>query len=259
MGAETLTPDQAQVWFVRPERVADAALLAAYDRLLSPEEGSRRDRFVVASARRALVVGRALVRTRLSRLADVPPERWAFRLNPHGRPEIAEPELSPPLYFNLTHTRGLVACVVARVPEVGIDAEDTTRGLHDQAIAERYFSPAEASRLRGLSEEERRTLFFTSWTLRESYLKARGTGLALGLSLLSFDLDRGAVRASFDPRLADDPADWQFALLRPDPEHVVALSLRRGRAPDLELAVRECRPLLDEEKTPSRSGGGADR
>jgi 4'-phosphopantetheinyl transferase len=243
---ENLTPAEVHVWLVHPERVTGADVLASYHRLLSPDERSRHDRFAVAAARQAFLIGRALVRTRLSLYVDVPPARWVFQPNPHGRPEIVEPTLSTPLYFNLTHTRGLIACVVARLPAVGVDAEDLTRTLRDLAIAERYFSPEERNRLAGLPEDRRRGRFFAYWTLKESYLKARGTGLALGLSLLSFDVDQDPPRASFDPQLADDPASWQFALLRPDPQHLVALSLRRGRAGDLALRIRERRPLLDD-------------
>ena len=63
----------------------------------------------------------ALARLTLSRYAPVPPEAWSFSLGEHGRPEIEGPSDAGRLRFNLSHTRGMVACAVVRELDIGVD------------------------------------------------------------------------------------------------------------------------------------------
>src|SRR6185436_18685723 len=97
--------------------------------------------------------------------------------------------VEPRLHFNLTNTRGLVACAVSVAhAEVGVDAEALDRSGETVAIADRYFSTEEVRALRALPESAQRQRFFAYWTLKESYIKARGLGLRLPLDQFSFRL-----------------------------------------------------------------------
>ncbi len=79
--------------------------------------------------------------------------------------------------------------------------------------------------------------------LKETYLKARGLGLALPLDQVSFELDEGDdVGVTFDPRLGDDGTRWRFALLDALPRHLVAVAVEAGAAP-LSLRVVSYVPL----------------
>jgi len=49
-------------------------------------------------------------------------------------------------------------------------------------IAEGYFSAAEVAVLRQTSPSERIEAFYSCWTRKEAYLKARGQGLMIALS-----------------------------------------------------------------------------
>jgi 4'-phosphopantetheinyl transferase len=245
-------PDgEVHLWYLVPDAIAGAAdpaaLLAAYDRLLTPAERARRDRYLFEHSRSEYLLTRALVRSTLSRYAPVPPAAWAFRENTYGRPEIdpAVHAAQRDLRFNLSNTRGLVACVVARDLEIGVDVEDTERGGQTVAIAERFFSPREAAALHAVPEAEQTSRFFDYWTLKEAYIKARGMGLAIPLDQFSFLLDAGApIRIAFDPRLGDDAAAWQFAQFALTPGHRVSAAVRRGAGPDVRFVVREAVPLV---------------
>jgi 4'-phosphopantetheinyl transferase len=231
------------VWLAVPERIADARLLERYRALLSEDERERAGRFRFEEHRHQFHVAHALVRTSLSRYAAVEPQAWRFAAGERGRPEIAAPSGVPPLRFNLSHTGGLVACAVALAREVGIDVEDTTRRADVDAIAKRYFAPSEQREL--ARPGAGRDRFFEIWTLKESYLKARGIGIAAALEKISFPLEPDAqLRIRFDPGFDDDPASWQFALHRPSARHVLAVAVRRRAEPDLSIALRECVPLL---------------
>lgn len=238
--------DGVHVWYTLTEPLRSPELLAWYLVLLSPAERARHDRFLFEHDRHTFLVAHALVRTTLSKYAAVAPEAWRFRENEHGRPEIDMVSDAPPLRYSLSHTAGLVACAVTLAREVGVDVEHLDRQTIDQHVADRYFSAAEVEALGRLVETERRDAFFDLWTLKESYIKARGFGLSLPLDQFSFDLaaHRSPV-ISFAPELADDPASWQFAIFRPAPRHTLALAVRRSTDHDLPIALRQVTPVAD--------------
>ena len=215
------------VWTSRTnEAVRDR--LPAYRRLLSGDESRRAERIVHPDAHMLFVIGRALTRTMLSRYAAVEPRDWPLIIDSHGRPELAmRPAHAPDLRFNLSHTNGLVACAVTVGRELGIDVEHIGRPVNFD-VPERFFSQQEVEDLRGLPKVEQRTVFFDYWTLKESYIKARGLGLALPLRHFSFQRhpDRDPA-ISFAPELPDDPATWQFKQFWPTDEHRMAVAVRR--------------------------------
>lgn len=237
---------EAHLWIVRPESVHEPRLLAAYDEVLSPDERARRDRYRFEKDRHTCLVSRALVRATLSRYAGVPPEAFRFETNAHGRPEIVAPERARELRFNLSHTRGLAVLLVARGREVGVDVEDRERDGKLIDVADRFFSPYEVRALHALPEPERLDRFFFYWTLKESYIKARGMGLAIPLSQFSFLLDeqreRG-IRVRFDPKLGDRPERWRFSAMSFGRRHAIAAAVESRGGNDVRLVVRETVPL----------------
>jgi 4'-phosphopantetheinyl transferase len=254
---------EVHLWCVWPDDVTDPALLAAYRALLSEDEIARNRRFVFPKGRHEHLMTRALVRTTLSAYQPaVDPRDWQFVANPYGRPGIAGPtgRLAP--LFNLSHTDGSIVCLLAADREIGVDVEDTTRadiGLVE--IADRYFSPTEVAALGALPEAARPDRFFDYWTLKESYIKARGLGLQLPLDQFSFHLGtqgRGAgepIRISFGPGIDDDPATWQFSLQRLTARHRLAIAIRRQPdEPDLAIRIRPAMPL----RLPPPPGPSAD-
>ncbi len=237
--------DEAHLWLVRLRESIPPEVERRWRALLSPEEEAANLRFRVETARRQNLAARALVRTTLSRYADVAPRRWRFRAGSEGRPEIAGPAGAPPLRFNLSHTRGLVACVVTLELDAGVDVERPARRLKDPlALARHGFAPAEQRALARLDGGARRELFYHLWTLKEAYVKARGSGfLALPASRVACEIaPDGVIGMSFDGELEDRDEDWQMALLAATGEHRLAVAIRRGQRPDLKLITREVEP-----------------
>ncbi len=248
-------PTHADLWYVFPGAIRNPELLDGYRAILSGAEISRYERFFFDRDRHLHLVAWALVRTMLSSYTDIRPDAWEFRTNRYGRPEISGPA-STPLRFNLSHTRGLIACIVVPELDVGVDVEDRRRETSGPAIAERFFSTREAEALERLPGDEQAATFFEYWTLKEAYIKAVGVGISLGLARFSFELDdrdlgvddpeRRPATISFDG-LDDDPAAWQFAQFEPTPHHAMAVAIRRGDAEDLEIRLREVVPGLDDQ------------
>ncbi len=241
----TLDRTTAHLWYVFPDTLRDSALLAAYHRLMTPEEQAQQQRYRFEKGRHEYLITRALVRTVLSRYVTIDPSLWRFDKNKYGKPAIASPKVVLPLSFNLSNTTGLIVCLVALEREVGVDVENMTRPGETVEIAEQFFSPTEVSALRTLPPISQRSRFFEYWTLKEAYIKARGMGLALPLEQFSFHLEKGQpVRISFDPRLQDNSDSWQFAQFQPTSHHQVAAAIRRGNDTNLAIHLHYTIPLV---------------
>ncbi|MBI4617053.1 MAG: 4'-phosphopantetheinyl transferase superfamily protein [Planctomycetes bacterium] len=237
-----LARDTVHLWYVFLEELG-VEELSACRRILSPDEQAHLDRLSLEKVHRQFLVTRALVRNVLSRYAAVDPLAWTFAKNRYGCPRLSGPPWVPPLSFNISHTNGLVAVLVALDREVGVDVEDAKRSGQTVEIADRFFSAVETAELRSLPVAAQRERFFEYWTLKESYIKARGMGLSIPLDQFTFHLAAGAKpRISFDSRLADDPSSWQFEELRASARHPVAVAIRRRGEPDLAIRVRRTLP-----------------
>jgi 4'-phosphopantetheinyl transferase len=235
---EPLPGSEAHFWYVLPASIEDPDLLRSYHELMTREEVEEHQRFAFTEGRHQYLVTRALVRTVLSRYADVEPRDWSFRPNAYGRPEIAEPAVLPDVRFSLSHTRGCIACLVARQGDVGVDVEDLDSGHDALELANRYFSPREVQDLQASPASLHSRHFLRLWTLKEAYMKARGLGLSLPLDGCSFHVSvDGHIGVSFEPRVNDDARAWQFQLVHPTPRHVAAVAVHRA-ADGAERAVR---------------------
>lgn len=235
----TLGADEAHVWYAWTAQCSDAALLAYYDSLLTAPERAQCARFAFEHLRREYLLTRALCRLSLSQYADVAPAQWQFQRNAYGRPEIAGAGQALDLQFNLSNARSLVAIVISRGRAVGIDVEETQRGVEMLPIAANYFSARELKALQALPPEQQSQRFFQLWTLKEAYIKARGQGLAIALDSFSFDLDAAAPAFHCD---SGDAAAWQFAQVALGPAHRLAVALRRGGGRDCVLRLGEVVP-----------------
>ena len=240
--------DEIHLWLTDDRTIRDPTLLDAYHQLLNAEERAQQQRFHFEKDRHRYLVTRALTRSVLSRYAPVAAQDWHFRKLEHGRPQITNPEAAD-LTFNLTHTTGLIAFGITRGGELGIelgiDAENIVERDAPLDIAPRYFSARETADLRALPAAAQAERFFHDWTLKESYIKARSQGLSLPLDQFTFSYaDDHSIAIDFDPRLADTPEKWQFWLLRPTREHLLAICASRPPAPRChQLHLRQIIPL----------------
>jgi 4'-phosphopantetheinyl transferase len=231
-----LRNDDVRVWYWRTESIDETALAVLLD-LLSIDERERYDRFRFAHDRRDFAAAHALLRRALSECGDVAPAAWRFETNAHGKPALAQAHASD-LTFNLSHTRGLVACVVARCTALGIDVEPVDRAATGREIAVRYFSPDEIRLLDAVPAHEYRRRFIDVWTLKEAYIKGIGLGLSHPLDTFSFLV--GDDHLSFEGPPDATPRDWQFLLAQPVPGFRLALAVERpAHAPDCRITLRD--------------------
>jgi 4'-phosphopantetheinyl transferase len=244
-----LPENEIHLWFAFPGETEDPLTPASVRSVLDSREEDRMKRFYFPDSRRLFGVSHTLVRTALSCYEKIPPEAWRFVENAHGKPRI-DPDIdSSPLSFSLAHTKGLAVVAVTRGAEVGVDAERIDRIVDAAKLSSRFFSPEETAALQKLSPGRLRERFFLYWTLKESYIKARGAGLSLPLDSSSFRLaGECPFRIIFSGNDPDDSEGWRFALLSPLPQYVAAVGISSTR-PD-PVRIRCFQTLPSEEMSP---------
>lgn len=202
-----------------------AAVIHQLSQSLSAEEHARATRFRAPRDRDRFLAARGVRRAILARYLHQPPERLTFRANLYGKPALAPPSGGGDLRFNVSHARNLALYAVTSGREVGVDIEYLQEEFDWEAIATRFFAPREVAALRSLPGDARREAFFTYWTSKEAYVKARGTGLSL-----AFDQFAVALRptAQSHPRWAGDvlhdTPPWSLRILSPGDGYVAALA-----------------------------------
>ena len=195
-----LAPDVVLLWQwdLDDPGISDPAVLSA-------EERSRADRFVVAHGGRRFAAGRAALRQTLAALRGVAAAALVFSTGPNGKPFLPG---GP--HFNLSHTGAVALFAVATFP-VGVDVE-AVRTV-EPGVANSVFTPGELTYLAGLPSPERRAAFFRGWTRKEAVIKANGGSIA----------ELQAIAVLPDARLAG----WQVTDLTMMPGYAASVAAQR--------------------------------
>ena len=204
-----------------PDRVA--ALIA----VLSEDERHRAERFQFERHRRRFVVARATLRDILARYTGRAADALVFAYGALGKPALA----GGGPRFNVSHSEERAVFAIAP-GEVGVDVEALREVAGADRIAERFFSVPEREELRALPAASRTEGFFTCWTRKEAYVKARGEGLAHPLDAFAVSAAPGSpahIRSTSAE--AGDVARWSLA----------GLPVGGGFVGAVALEGRECR------------------
>jgi len=231
------------IWLTKLSDITDL-LRDKYRELLNTEELERLQRFLVPDARDQFLVARALLRTVLSRYADVPFQEWSFGANAYGKPHVLSPNCGIDLKFNLSHTKGLVACAVNRNYELGVDVENVHRDLDYLRLAPSVFESTEVLTLQHTPHDAQRNYFYSLWTLKEAYIKARGMGLSIPLDAFWFNLEGDTSHIFFSERCPDKALHWQFVRFEPTPDHKLALAVPAGMNRQITTNLHWIVPLI---------------
>jgi 4'-phosphopantetheinyl transferase len=194
------------IW-VLPNRASDVAC-AKFERLLSPDEIARAQRFRFERLQKSFITTRGALRLLLGRYIGLPPGQLEFCYGNKGKPALAS---STEIEFNATHSGEVAAFAFTVGCAIGIDLEHIHAIKEMQNIASRFFCREEAAELAALPAEEQEAAFFRCWTRKESYIKAIGDGLSAPLD---------DFRVTLRP---DEPA--QFIHIGHDTEAAKAWSL----------------------------------
>ena len=204
-----LAPGHVHVW--RGTTDIPPAQLHAYRDTLSQDERERAQRLTMPVHRQRFTAGRGMLRHILGCYIGIPPSDIRFETGPHGKPFLRHPT-NHPLHFNVAHSQRVAVYAVSRDFEVGIDLEGDRDRADYHKLAERICSPEEFTMFQQLPQVEHKAAFFSCWTRKEAFVKARGTGLAFPLKQLTV-----SFAPAEPPRIlairGQAPAEHQWSLV----------------------------------------------
>ena len=136
--------------------------------LLSEQRREQVARYKLEGPRRQAVAAYLLLRKALREMYGIY-DAPVFEYDANGKPSILG---HPEIFFNLSHCRKAVACVVADSP-VGIDVEETCR--FSDSIARYTLDDEEYESV--VKADNPSQAFIRLWTMKEALLKYTGEGL----------------------------------------------------------------------------------
>jgi 4'-phosphopantetheinyl transferase len=222
-----LSETEVHVWRARVGEAPASEHLS--ERYLSDDERARAGKFVFERDRRQYTVAHAALRTVLANYTGIPPREIVFHTNQFGKPGISLPAEKAEIRFNLSHSGEMALIAVSAGGDVGVDVEMVDPERAEVEIACRYFSSREFTKFVYLPLPERPAAFFRCWTRKEAFIKGKGMGLSLDLSL--FDVALAPGEAPLLAASRHDPSDvnrWRLHDINVGPGYSAALAAWRG-------------------------------
>ncbi len=206
----TLSADAVHVWFAVLDQT-DGDLLQLR-RTLSPDEQMRAERFHFQADRNRFIARHGILRKILGHYMRVEASELRFEQGKNGKPLVAAMPGKRPVYFNISHSRGVALFAFSRDHELGVDIEHVREIPEMEQIVEQFFSENEKAFVHALPEGMKRDAFFVLWTRKEALVKENGEGLS-GLG----------------DTLASGEEGWPVHTLRPSAGCVGALATKASR------------------------------
>lgn len=130
-----------------------------------------------------LMLAEVLIRLIIIKKLGLQNNSIIFKRGQNGKPYL---ENNLNFNFNISHSGHWVICAISDIA-IGIDIEEI-QSIEFKDIAHRFFSQKETSFILNSDEAVRLKNFYRIWTLKESYIKADGRGLALPLKAFTIDI-----------------------------------------------------------------------
>lgn len=178
--------------------------------ILDDGELQRLKRFLNDEVRHRYIVCRGLLRLFLSAYVGISPREIEFALGSHGKPRLAGTQNDDGLVFNLSHSGAQALFAFGRDTRLGVDVEIWRRIVNLEGIVERCFANEEKQYWYQLAQEQREAAFFAFWTRKESFVKAVGKGISLGLDQCIISLGSEPSFSAI-PKGCGKVSDWSLS------------------------------------------------
>lgn len=172
--------------------------------------------------REEFLAGRYLLKSVLAAQWDVEQNRIVLKKAPYGKLTLDDNHINGEnIRFNLSHSKGLIACSFVKDHEIGIDLEKIERDLTE--ISNRFFHPQEVEFLDQYEKNQRNKLAYKVWTLKEAYLKAKGIGMTCPMG-------------SFNVLGCNE---MFFHTFEPVPEYILSVAVQADKDQEFEIRLKE--------------------
>ncbi|XP_029027551.1 L-aminoadipate-semialdehyde dehydrogenase-phosphopantetheinyl transferase [Betta splendens] len=214
-------------------------------RCVQKEEKNRIGEFEFAKDAKSAMAGRLLLRRFVCERMGIPWSEVRLERTPRGKPYLASPPKASSdraWSFNISHQGDYAVLAAEQGMQVGVDIMKNTmpgsKSVPDFfRIMTRQFTAYEWSVIQSAgSEHQQLAVFYRHWALKESFIKAIGTGLGFNLQRVEFHLSteplmQGQVLRQTKMHLDEEEEDWLFEESLLDADHHVAVALGPADTP----------------------------
>ncbi|SFX33824.1 4'-phosphopantetheinyl transferase [Thermoactinomyces sp. DSM 45891] len=215
--------------------------LSKFTAILDQKEEEKRNSYLVDHKKKEFLLGRMLLKGLLGQYLGIESADIRFEENKYGKLYLT-PNLQDKkqIYFNLTHTDGLVACAVTLAGEVGIDVENIFKD-HLEVMPLVFQEEEKAFVKKPEDLETRLQHFYWIWTRKEAVMKAEGKGFSM--KPLSFTVPLNHHR-EFD-------GEYHFYTFHPKEDCMISTALcsEQGTEPIYEVKEIQYDEICKFEKT----------
>ncbi len=195
-----------------------------YWQLLDSNEQAKASRFFQQQHRDQYVCSHGKLRTILASYTNTPPEQLCFALEAFGKPYLVVDGNASNLHFNLSHSNNKMLLAVAYQP-IGVDIEAWNERVDCTLIANTCFADSERLFWQSLPPHEKDAAFYRFWTRKESFVKAVGAGITLGVAEVISTV-KGETGFLAIPAIYGVANDWQLIDLQVDQGLSAALTVK---------------------------------
>ena len=226
--SKPLVGTDLHVW--RASLNSSSAELLYFQSLLSKEENERAARFYFERDRGRYIAGRGILRTLLGGYLGMDAHRIKIIYGPDGKPMLEDTFNKRRLQFNLSNSNDWAIYIFGWDHPVGIDLEHVRVFDAADDFAKQYFAAQETALLNSLTHDQKWDAFFKFWTAKESFLKAKGSGLTFPLNQVEISLGAGndARIASINGDL-QQAANWRLETFIPIAGYQAAIAVEKNQ------------------------------
>jgi len=224
---------------------------------ISLEENTRIRKFRFKDDYKHSLIGRLLIRKCVNKLLDL---NWCdihLSRDEKGKPILISKHAEKALYFNISHQGSYTVLAASCKSNVGIDVMKfvSPNNIDTQSffqLMKRQFVTEEWDYIRSFSQQfQQLKAFYRLWCLKESYLKAIGTGIGTSsAAFMKFDIKTSDLTTSpcCDTHLYLDNCQqtWKFTELLLDELHVVTVASEHDVSKEFEYLVIDDLLLADD-------------
>lgn len=218
-----LNPGEVHIWRspLQGQPGADSGFWSS----LSEDEKNRANRFHFRQHRLEYIDGRGKLRHLLGQYLQIAPQDIVFDYGKQQKPFIRGSKLQ----FNISHSHGLALFAFGLEMEIGVDLEKMSTEIDILELCQQFFAPKEAQTILALSGLSQIEAFYTCWTRKEAFIKAKGQGLSLPLDQFEVsilpEVPARLLATQWDSREADQ---WFLYPLAPEKHFLGALAVNRS-------------------------------
>lgn len=219
---------EAHLWFLDLGCLS-GALTAA----LGGDAGSK-----PAGAGHLLFARRFYLRLLLGSYLGLPGKAVKINRRNRGKPVLDASVHTEEIHFSMAKSEDKLLIGISASSHIGVDLEPADRQARNaMGVAQRYFSPAEASALASLDPGRLDQAFLRVWACKEAVVKASGMGIAnqFGRFTVDTEVDSPAAVLDFD---GNGPGEWSLALVEPSEGFLGAVAIE-----DPLSTLKTCRLL----------------